>query len=218
MARLSNQDIMRAIFKEGMSKGMDISNPTPNNEAQKVNREISDSSFVGKLRNSIRNIPNAINDNIERRRSEEAASNFNSDFNRDFKNKVYRSIDNWKGQLGGLITEQKDTGYSGYNSYEEDPNAYMDENGDIHPVDENAGTEDSEEIEVEVPDYDVDEMAGEFILGAWGNGQDRIDNMISAGYSLDDYNKIQQRVNDAYESGRDLRELTDRANEKLRYW
>lgn len=68
------------------------------------------------------------------------------------------------------------------------------------------------------PDYDLDEMAGEFILGAWGNGQDRIDNMINAGYSIDDYNKIQQRVNEAYESGRDLHEWTNKANEKLKYW
>ena len=67
-------------------------------------------------------------------------------------------------------------------------------------------------------DYDIDEMAGEFILGAWGNGQDRIDNMIGAGYSLDDYNKIQQRVNEAYESGRDLHEWTNKANAKLHYW
>ena len=68
------------------------------------------------------------------------------------------------------------------------------------------------------PDYDVDEMAGEFILGAWGNGQDRIDNMLNAGYTLDDYNKIQQRVNEAYASGRDLHEWTNKANEKLHYW
>lgn len=100
--------------------------------------------------------------------------------------------------------------HSGPNSYAEDPNAWMDDNGDIHPVED--------EIENTVPSYDVDELAGEFILGAWGDGQERIDNMISAGYSLDDYNAVQQRVNDAYESGRDLRELTDKANEKLRYW
>ena len=68
------------------------------------------------------------------------------------------------------------------------------------------------------PAYDIDEMAGEFILGAWGNGQDRIDNMINAGYTIDDYNKIQQHVNDAYDSGRDLHEWTNKANEKLRYW
>lgn len=68
------------------------------------------------------------------------------------------------------------------------------------------------------PSYDVDEMAGEFILGAWGNGQDRIDNMLNAGYTLDDYNKIQQRVNEAYASGRDLHEWTNKANEKLHYW
>lgn len=68
------------------------------------------------------------------------------------------------------------------------------------------------------PSYDVDEMAGEFILGAWGNGQDRIDNMLNAGYTLDDYNKIQQRVNEAYASGRDLHEWTNKANEELHYW
>ena len=61
-------------------------------------------------------------------------------------------------------------------------------------------------------------MAGEFILGAWGNGQDRIDNMINAGYSLDDYNKIQQHVNDAYDSGRDVGEWTNSAAHKLGYW
>lgn len=68
------------------------------------------------------------------------------------------------------------------------------------------------------PDYDIDEMAGEFILGAWGNGQDRIDNMLNAGYTIDDYNAIQQRVNEAYESGRDLHEWANKANEKLKYW
>ena len=72
--------------------------------------------------------------------------------------------------------------------------------------------------ETKAPSYDIDEMAGEFILGAWGNGQDRIDNMINAGYSLDDYNKIQQRVNDAYASGRDLHEWTNNAAHKLGYW
>lgn len=72
--------------------------------------------------------------------------------------------------------------------------------------------------ETKAPVYDIDEMAGEFILGAWGNGQDRIDNMINAGYSLDDYNKIQQRVNDAYASGRDLHEWTNAAAHKLGYW
>lgn len=84
--------------------------------------------------------------------------------------------------------------------------------GSVTPVEQ----KDTEETNA--PDYDVDEMAGEFILGAWGNGQDRIDNMINAGYSLDDYNKIQQRVNEAYESGRDLHEWTNKANEKLKYW
>lgn len=68
------------------------------------------------------------------------------------------------------------------------------------------------------PSYDIDEMAGEFILGAWGNGQDRIDNMLNAGYTIDDYNAIQQRVNDAYASGRDLHEWTNKANAKLHYW
>lgn len=77
---------------------------------------------------------------------------------------------------------------------------------------------DTEDESEKSSDYDLDEMAGEFILGAWGNGQDRIDNMINAGYSLDDYNKIQQRVNEAYESGRNLHELTNKANEKLKYW
>lgn len=72
--------------------------------------------------------------------------------------------------------------------------------------------------ETKTPAYDIDEMAGEFILGAWGNGQERIDNIINAGYSLDDYNKIQQRVNDAYTSGRGLHELTNNAAHKLGYW
>lgn len=72
--------------------------------------------------------------------------------------------------------------------------------------------------ENKAPAYDLDEMAGEFILGAWGNGQDRIDNIINAGYSLDDYNKIQQHVNDAYDSGRDISEWTNNAAHKLGYW
>lgn len=72
--------------------------------------------------------------------------------------------------------------------------------------------------ETKTPSYDLDEMAGEFILGAWGNGQERIDNIINAGYSLDDYNKIQQHVNDAYDSGRDISEWTNSAAHKLGYW
>lgn len=98
-------------------------------------------------------------------------------------------------------------GDTGYNSASEDPNAEYDENGDIHPKNESTSA-----------NYDIDEMAGEFILGAWGNGQDRIDNLLGAGYTIDDYNKIQQRVNEAYESGRNLNELTDKANAKLHYW
>lgn len=84
--------------------------------------------------------------------------------------------------------------------------------GSVTPVEQ----KDTEETNT--PAYDIDEMAGEFILGAWGNGQDRIDNMINAGYTIDDYNKIQQRVNDAYASGRDLHEWTNKANAKLHYW
>lgn len=84
--------------------------------------------------------------------------------------------------------------------------------GDTTPVEQ----KDTEETKA--PSYDIDEMAGEFILGAWDNGQDRIDNMINAGYSLDDYNTIQQRVNDAYASGRDLHEWTNAAAHKLGYW
>lgn len=99
------------------------------------------------------------------------------------------------------------TGDTGYSSASEDPNVEYDENGDIHPKSESTSA-----------DYDIDEMAGEFILGAWGNGQDRIDNLIDAGYTIEDYNKIQQRVNEAYESGRNLHELTDKANQKLHYW
>ena len=42
--------------------------------------------------------------------------------------------------------------------------------------------------------------------------------MINAGYSLDDYNKIQEHVNDAYDSGRDVGEWTNNAAHKLGYW
>lgn len=85
---------------------------------------------------------------------------------------------------------------------------------DAAPADEG----EREEETAKSPEYDIDEMAGEFILGAWGNGQDRIDNMLNAGYTIDDYNAIQQRVNDAYASGRDLHEWTNKANAKLHYW
>ena len=81
-----------------------------------------------------------------------------------------------------------------------------------------APVEQKDTEETKAPAYDLDEMAGEFILGAWGNGQDRIDNMINAGYSLDDYNRIQQHVNDAYDSGRDISEWTNNAAHKLGYW
>ena len=81
-----------------------------------------------------------------------------------------------------------------------------------------APVEQKDTEETKAPAYDLDEMAGEFILGAWGNGQERIDNIINAGYSLDDYNKIQQHVNDAYDSGRDISEWTNNAAHKLGYW
>ena len=86
------------------------------------------------------------------------------------------------------------------------------QNGSTVPV------EQKDTRDTKAPAYDINEMAGEFILGAWGNGQDRIDNMINAGYSLDDYNKIQQHVNDAYDSGRDISEWTNNAAHKLGYW
>lgn len=94
----------------------------------------------------------------------------------------------------------------------------MNEGQEDQVVPAEEGEKVTEQLDVSAPKYDIDEMAGEFILGAWGNGQDRIDNMINAGYSLDDYNTIQQRVNEAYESGRDLHEWTNKANEKLHYW
>lgn len=93
--------------------------------------------------------------------------------------------------------------------------------GVFSPEDSDKSDSDSKEeseSKSESKKYDVDEMAGEFILGAWGNGQDRINNMLDAGYTIEDYNKIQSRVNEAYASGRDLHEWTDKANEKLRYW
>lgn len=92
------------------------------------------------------------------------------------------------------------------------------QDGNTTPVEQEDTKETEETEEVKAPSYDIDEMAGEFILGAWGNGQDRIDNMLNAGYTIDDYNKIQQRVNDAYASGRDLHEWTNKANAKLHYW
>lgn len=92
------------------------------------------------------------------------------------------------------------------------------QSGNTTPVEQEDTKETEETEEVKAPSYDIDEMAGEFILGAWGNGQDRIDNMINAGYTIDDYNAIQQRVNDAYASGRDLHEWTNKANAKLHYW
>lgn len=112
------------------------------------------------------------------------------------------------GVSGGLLTgENQSFGNGDLSSVEAKP-AVVDET-----TEETAKEETSKS-----PEYDIDEMAGEFILGAWGNGQDRIDNMLNAGYTIDDYNKIQQRVNDAYASGRDLHEWTNKANAKLHYW
>lgn len=37
------------------------------------------------------------------------------------------------------------------------------------------------------------QVAQEVIQGLWGNGQDRIDRITSAGY---DYNEVQQKVNE----------------------
>ena len=39
----------------------------------------------------------------------------------------------------------------------------------------------------------LDDIAYEVILGQWGNGQDRKDNLIKAGY---DYEAVQKRVNE----------------------
>ena len=127
------------------------------------------------------------------------------------------------GGLGGFATAQASS--EADKARAKDPNAFIKNgnNEDVPAADQNSesSTESEEEEKEEenvAPQYDVDEMAGEFILGAWGNGQDRINNMLDAGYTIEDYNKIQSRVNEAYASGRDLHEWTDKANEKLRYW
>lgn len=129
------------------------------------------------------------------------------------------------GGLGGFATAQASS--EADKARAKDPNVFINtgNNEDTSDTDQSSETptedkkeEEKKEEEIVAPQYDVDEMAGEFILGAWGNGQDRIDNMLNAGYSLDDYNKIQSRVNEAYASGRDLHEWTNKANEKLRYW
>lgn len=112
------------------------------------------------------------------------------------------------GVSGGLLTGENESFGNGDLSTVEPKT--------VVPTEEVA--EETTEEEAKSPEYDIDEMAGEFILGAWGNGQDRIDNMLDAGYTIDDYNKIQQRVNDAYASGRDLHEWTNKANAKLHYW
>ena len=112
------------------------------------------------------------------------------------------------GVSGGLLTGENESFGNGDLSTVEPKT--------VVPTEEVA--EETTEEEAKSPDYDIEEMAGEFILGAWGNGQDRIDNMLNAGYTIDDYNKIQQRVNDAYASGRDLHEWTNKANAKLHYW
>lgn len=127
--------------------------------------------------------------------------------------------------LGGLLTTGEKIVDAETNGVVDDRDIKKDisnDSGDVKPVEagerEEEKKEEKKEEEKKSPDYDIDEMAGEFILGAWGNGQDRIDNMIGAGYTLDDYNKIQQRVNEAYASGRDLHEWTNKANAKLHYW
>ena len=115
------------------------------------------------------------------------------------------------GVSGGLLTGENESFGNGDLSTVEPKTAA--------PVEETTEeTTEEETKESKSPSYDIDEMAGEFILGAWGNGQDRIDNMLNAGYTIDDYNTIQQRVNDAYASGRDLHEWTNKANAKLHYW
>lgn len=43
------------------------------------------------------------------------------------------------------------------------------------------------------PSKSIDELAQEVINGDWGNGQERIDRLIAAGY---DYNAVQNRVNE----------------------
>lgn len=129
------------------------------------------------------------------------------------------------GGVGGYATAQATS--EADKARAKDPNVFINagKDEDTSDTDQNSESstedkkeEEKKEEEIVAPQYDVDEMAGEFILGAWGNGQDRIDNMINAGYTLDDYNKIQNRVNEAYMSGRDLHEWTNKANEKLRYW
>lgn len=127
--------------------------------------------------------------------------------------------------LGGILAAGEkiaDTEKNGIVDDRDIQNASSDSDSDVKPVEagerEEEKKEETKEEEKKSPDYDIDEMAGEFILGAWGNGQDRIDNMLNAGYTIDDYNTIQQRVNDAYASGRDLHEWTNKANAKLHYW
>lgn len=51
---------------------------------------------------------------------------------------------------------------------------------------------------VSAPSKSVDTLAREVITGNWGNGQDRVNRLTSAGY---DYNSVQNRVNEILSGG-----------------
>lgn len=57
-------------------------------------------------------------------------------------------------------------------------------NGDTKPV---------TPTEPKVPEKSIDDIAREVIVGKWGNGEDRKNRLIKAGY---DYNAVQKRVNE----------------------
>ena len=59
---------------------------------------------------------------------------------------------------------------------------------------------------------DLDSVAQEVLQGLWGNGQERYDNLSSAGY---DAQAVQDRVNSLLNSGNDISDLESVANEVI---
>ena len=63
------------------------------------------------------------------------------------------------------------------------------------------------------PSKSIDEIADEVIAGAWGNGEDRKNRLIAAGY---DYNAVQARVNEKLGGGSaPKKSITDIAKEVI---
>lgn len=101
-----------------------------------------------------------------------------------------------KGGLSSKQTTMKDTGKLSNNS-----NIYQIQIDDeVFEVEETPIVDVAEEVEKEqtIAKKSIDEIVSEVILGKWGNGLERKNNLLEAGYTEEEIQEIQDRINAMY--------------------